>query len=147
MAQGAEHLLSLGISALPSGHQHCPEAGVGKGFLHLYFPAVWMEMWEQEGPTLWGAVPQSLLHEELGSWCKQSSCSGRCWLLPVPEPISLGINQPELQHENHFKLAFPASPEPCFGNIELCAPAAQAGQGHQSWEGIARAGGEQKTPR
>lgn len=65
MAQGAEYLLSLRISALPSAFKHCPEAGVRKGFLPLYFPAIWMEMWEQGGATLWGAVPQTLLQDEL----------------------------------------------------------------------------------
>lgn len=93
VAQAAEFLLSLGIPAPPSASQQCPEAGVRKGFPCL---AGW-KCGSRSGHTPWGAVPQSLLQDELQPWCKQSSC----WLLPVPEPISLGINQPE-----PFQVAF-----------------------------------------
>lgn len=65
------------------------------------------------------AVPQTLLQDKLLPWFKQSSCSGPQWLQPVPEPILLGINQPNLQHREPFQACFPALPARCFGNIKL----------------------------
>lgn len=104
MAQGAEYLPSPGISALPSAYSIAPRQELERAFPGCTSRLFGWKCGSRTGYTQRGAFPQTSLQDEL--WCKQSSCSGCCWLLPVPEPISLGINQPELQHGEPFQAGF-----------------------------------------
>lgn len=91
----------------------------------------------RSGCTLWGAVPQSLLRDELDPG------AGRAAACPGADPIRNKSARAAAGRASSGWLFQPVLPD-AVETSSCCAPAGQARQGQQSWEGTARTGREQK---